>query len=206
MGRGSSFKLKSFISIRRTGSNNTNDFKMAPKKRAIPKERPTLLKNPVINASNYIDPELTEIFDAQAAKMIEQVAIDLTPSFDDLIKSNHRWCFDVCTKLERELIRRGYKVKVVPDQNSSEDEFCYYSFQHQGIYHLWLETEDGIILDPTVKQFFMFSENPHKNKDVPEISKKDFMKLNPIWVVDQNDPRRGLYLNNPRDRSDYRKR
>lgn len=119
-----------------------------------------------------------------------EIAVDLEPSYINWSYGEHEWCFNFVEEGEIYLNEKGIKTRK-SYLNSN-------LFQPSLTHHVWLELEDGLIIDPTIKQFFLADKNYCQclttcKKCQPKLSKRSYSNSS-FWLVDHFDPRRNLYL------------
>jgi hypothetical protein len=119
-----------------------------------------------------------------------EIAADLEPDYINWSYGEHSWCFDFVDEARDYLKTRGIKTR--PSYLNSN------LFKAGMLHHVWIELEDGLIVDPTIKQFFLADKNYCRCLDScrycrPKLSQKDYLNSS-FWLVERNDSRRSLYL------------
>lgn len=128
--------------------------------------------------------------DAKLVNDLFLIAADLEPDYINWSYGEHSWCFDFVDQAEVYLKEKGIKTRK-SYLNSN-------LFKPTMTNHVWLELENGLIIDPTIKQFFLADKNycrcPKSCKHCqPKLSKKDYSNSS-FWLIDLGDKRRSLYL------------
>jgi hypothetical protein len=75
-----------------------------------------------------------------------KIAADLEPDYINWSYGEHSWCFDFVEAGEAYLKAKGIQTR--PSYINSN------LFKPTMTHHVWIELKDGLIVDPTIKQFF----------------------------------------------------
>lgn len=119
-----------------------------------------------------------------------KIAADLEPDYINWSYGEHSWCFDFVEAGEAYLKAKGIQTR--PSYINSN------LFKPTMTHHVWIELKDGLIVDPTIKQFFLSDKNYcHCHESCqhckPKLLKSDFLNSS-FWLVDIDDKRRSFYL------------
>lgn len=118
-----------------------------------------------------------------------KIACELEPDYKNWTYQPHSWCIDTAYAVEDYLFEKGIAYR---DSRPNKEQPMNL-FADQDFLHAWVELEDGTILDPTIKQFFLPNtaicgcpEFSGCSSCKPYLNKEEF-HYHTLWVVEPDD-------------------